>query len=403
MTDAAAPDPESLRKQLQRQYQRVFGLRGRLYSQADPSADLPLHQQLAAEEARLNELECQVGALAPPPVPGDLSTPPRGRLLGAKTTGLRVERTLHMKPLPTGVYNLLDPETDPLVTVTVANESREPRRVCVRVFIEGYSAEDVRTVEIDPRKQATFHLLPTLLPDRARTITEVQRATLHIVAEDLDGKTESHDTFPIVCLARTSSFNSVRRPDTGQVVDLSHYYGAWVTPHNEAVQEHVRRAADLLPNRQIWGYQDDPEFVIRQVEALYRVLKEAKITYINSVIDYGAPAGQAIQRTRLPRESLAGRSANCIDGTVLFASLLEGSSLNSAIVLIPGHAFVGWEAGDGSDEWRFLETTMIGSHDFESACHSGQTQYDEAKSYGRGRLTMHKLTELRDRGIWPME
>ncbi|MFI5457771.1 MAG: hypothetical protein ACHRXM_20200 [Isosphaerales bacterium] len=403
MTDATAPDPESLRRQLQRQYHRVVGLRGRLYAQADPSADLPLQQQLAAEEASLDGLESQVSALAPPTEPGGLSTPPRGRMLGAKTTGLRVERTVHMKPLPTGVYHLLDPETDPLLTVMVANESRETRRVCVRVYIEGLSAEEVRTVEIDPRKQATFHLLPTLLPERARTITEVQRATLHVVAEDLDGKTESHDTFSIVCLARTSSFNAVRRPDTGQVVDLSHYYGAWVTPHAEAVQERVRRAADLLPNRQIWGYQDDPELVTRQVEALYRVLKEAEITYINSVIDYGAPPGQAIQRTRLPRESLAGRAANCIDGTVLFASLLEGASLNPAIVLIPGHAFVGWEAWDGSDEWRFLETTMIGSHEFEAACRSGQKQYDEAKTHGRGRLTMHKLTELRAREIYPME
>ena len=403
MTDATAPDPESLRKQFQRQYQRVLSLRSRLYAQADPSADLPLQQRLAAEEAGLNELESRVIALAPPTEPGSPSTSPRGHLLGAKTTGLRVERTLHMKPLPTGVYNLLDPETDPLLTVTVANESREPRRVCVRVYIEGLSAEEVHTVEIDPRKQATFRLLPTLLPERSRMITEVQRATLHIVAEDLDGKTESHDTESIVCLARTSSFNAVCRPDTGQVVDLSHYYGAWVTPRAEPVQERVRRAADLMPNRQICGYQDDPESVTLQVEAIYRALKEAGITYINSVIDYGAPPGQAIQRTRLPRESLAGRAANCIDGTVLFASLLEGASLNPAIVLIPGHALVGWESWDGSDEWSFLETTMIGSHDFEAACRSGQKQYDEARTYGRARLVTHNLSDLRARGIWPME
>ena len=38
MTDAASPGPESLRMQLQRQYQRVVRLRGRRYAQADPSA-----------------------------------------------------------------------------------------------------------------------------------------------------------------------------------------------------------------------------------------------------------------------------------------------------------------------------------------------------------------------------
>jgi hypothetical protein len=273
----------------------------------------------------------------------------------------------------------------------------------VRAYIEGLSATEVHTVEIERGKHTAFKLLPTLLPERAQRITEVQRATLHVLAEDLDGKTEIHETHSIVCLARTSSFNAVRRPDSNQIVDLSHYYGAWVTPHAEAVQERVRHAADLVPDRQIWGYQRDPDSVTQQVCALYQSLKEAGLTYINSVIDYGAPPGQATQRTRLPRESLAGRAANCIDGSVLFASLLEGSSLNAALVLVPGHAFVGWEVWDGSDEWKFLETTMIGSHDFEAACLSGDRQYEQAKLFNSARLVMHRLGDLRARGIWPME
>jgi len=324
-------------------------------------------------------------------------------MLGPKTTGLRVEQTLQMKPLPTGVYHLLDPETDPLLSVTVHNESREPRRICIRAYIEGISAEEVHTVEIERGRHAAFKLLPSLLPERAARITEVQRATLHVIAEDLDGKTETHETHSLVCLARTSSFNAIRRPGTDQVVDLSHYYGAWVTPHGEAVQERIRHAADFIPDRQIWGYQRDPDSVTQQVEALFRSLKELGITYVNSVIDFGAPPGQATQRTRLPRESIAGRGANCIDGSVLFASLLEGSSLNAALVLVPGHAFVGWEAWEGSDDWKFLETTMVGSHDFEAACASGERQYEQAKLFDGNRMVMHRLGDLRIRGIWPME
>ena len=147
------------------------------------------------------------------------------------------------------------------------------------------------------------------------------------------------------------------------------------------MQERVRHAADLVPDRQIWGYQRDPDSVTQQVDALYQSLKEAGITYINSVIDFGAGPGQVTQRTRLPRESLRRRSANCIDGSVLFASLLEGSSLNAALVLVPGHAFVGWEVWDSSDDWKFLETTTIGSHDFQAACISGERQYEQAKLF----------------------
>jgi hypothetical protein len=309
-----------------------------------------------------------------------------------------------MDPLPTGAYHLMDPETDPLLSVDVENFSTDIRRVCVKAYIEGLTAQAVRTIEIEPRKTATFNLQPTLFPERAQAITEVQRATLHVVVTDLDnGKIESHDTYVITCLARTASFNGVRRPDTGELLDLSHYYGAWVTPHADVVQQRIRRAVELAPERRMLGYQGDPELVTGQVAALYESLREAEIVYVNSVIDYGAAAGMTTQRTRLPRETLELRSANCIDGTVLLASLLEGVSLNPAIVLVPGHAFVGWETWFGSDEWRFLETTMIGTADFEAARESAERQHKQFGKFSRDKIKLHSLQDLRARGIWPME
>ena len=159
------------------------------------------------------------------------------------------------------------------------------------------------------------------------------------------------------------------------------YYGAWVTPYAETVQERVRHAADLVPDRQIWGYQRDRDSVTQQVApSISPSRKPESPTSTRSSIT-GLGPGELTQRTRLPRESLSGRAANCIDGSVLFASLLEGSSLNAALVLVPGHAFVGWEVWDGSDDWKFLETTMIGSHDFEAACISGERQYEQAKLF----------------------
>lgn len=388
---------------LMRLRQSLRGLMVTLYSRPDPSTEVALLEKIARLEAEIAAREGSPAAVDPTPTPSLPAAPPRSRFLGAKTTGLRVKPTLNMHPVPTGVYNLLDPENDPLLTVTVANDSRDIRRVCVRVYIEGLSAQAVRTIELEPRKEVELKLLPTLLPDRARDVTEIQRATLHILAEDLDGKPELHETLTVVCLARGSSFNSVRRPDTGELVDLSHYYGAWVTPHVEAVQERVRHAAELMAGGQIWGYQGDPESVTSQVRSLFESLKAAGVFYVNSVIDFGVGAGQASQRTRLPRESLALRSANCIDGAVLMASLLEAASLNPALVLVPGHAFVAWEVWDGADEWEYLETTMIGRHDFEAACASGRRQFENASRFGGGGLVVHRLADLRARGIWPME
>jgi hypothetical protein len=378
-----------------------------------------LRAQLAKAEGDLHRLQQKL--VVDRPAAGEEAVEPvrRGRLLGPETTGLRVVAALKMQPLPTGIYNLLDPKTEPLLEVALENKDEENiKRVRVQAFLEGLSTRHVQTVEIKPTKSVTLQLLPALLTARARAVTEVQRATLHLVIDDLDGPQESHDTFSVVCLARTSSINAVHRPDTGQWVDLSHYYGAWVTPYAEAVQERIRRAASLWTGGQMWGYQaanpeaprpQDLQAVTEQVAALYRSLRETGIVYINSVIDYGAPAGLAIQRTRLPRESLRRKSANCIDGSVLVASLLEGASLHPVLVFVPGHAFVGWQTWEGEiwktwkkeDKWTFLETTMIGTHDFDAACRSGQRQYEDYSS--RSLLTTHSLLDLRARGIWPME
>src|SRR5205814_223391 len=124
-------------------------------------------------------------------------------------------------------------------------------------------------------------------------------------------------------------------------------------------------------------------------------LKGAGLTYVNSVIDYGADPSQATQRTRLPSESLVRKSANCIDGTVLMASLLEGASLNPALVFIPGHAFLGWETWPGTNTWEYLETTMIGTADFEPARESGQKLYDLYAPLGPDVVRHHSLAKLR--------
>jgi hypothetical protein len=170
----------------------------------------------------------------------------------------------------------------------------------------------------------------------------------------------------------------------------------------------LRRAAEVVPERQLWGYQGAPDVVPRQVEALYNALKAAGITYVDSTIDFGAGPGLPTQRTRLPRESLRHRIANCIDGTVLFASLLESASLHAGIVLVPGHAFVAWEKWPDSDEWDYLETTMIGTDDFAAANARGRDLHKRwfalnMWSGGDFGARLLKLNDLRAEGIWPME
>src|SRR5262245_17363825 len=140
------PDNTSPPESILRRHRLVHSLRLAVYSRVDPSAH-PRFDELVQAEAELHRLEKE--RLAPPPAPVQepAALTQGGRLLGVKTTNLEVETTVHMQPLPTGIYHLLDPVTYPLFTVTVKNESREARRIRVTAFLEGLSARAVRTQE----------------------------------------------------------------------------------------------------------------------------------------------------------------------------------------------------------------------------------------------------------------
>lgn len=72
---------------------------------------------------------------------------------------------------------------------------------------------------------------------------------------------------------------------------------------------------------------------------------------------------EGYQPFSLPRDSIAMRAANCFDGTVLFASVLEGIGFEPIIHLAQGHAYVGVRSApqsSGIGRIWYIETTMVG-------------------------------------------
>lgn len=339
----------------------------------------------------------------------------------SKTTALDATVSLRMTHIPTAIYHLLDTNASPLLEVELVNTAREMRRVRVTARVEGYSADAVATVELDRNGDGTrrnVKLLPTLFPQAIDPVHELTRATITVLVEELiyagDNSTrigtavriENHDSLPIWMLARNSAPLSVRDPQSGEWVDLTRYFGAFVTPNRPEVMAFLRKAADHHPQKRLAGYQSD---VTAQARAIFDALKEeADITYVNSLIAFNPDESARGQRVRLPRESLAERQANCIDGTLLFASLLEAASLHPAIVVVPGHAFVAWERSPDSGRWAYLETTMIGTNTFAEAQEIGGRKAEfwekQAAEGDTGKFRRWPIKELRTAyGITPLE
>jgi hypothetical protein len=164
---------------------------------------------------------------------------------------------------------------------------------------------------------------------------------------------------------------SVKDLMTGEWHDLRPYLGGYVTPQARSVQDflaEVFRHGNGLP---LVGYGGPPSGVEAQVRAVYEALRARPLGYVSSTFVFNRHEDWSQQRLRLPSETLTTRVANCLDGAVLVASILEAFSLSSALVFTgsgdSAHAFVGWESARGSDEWSHVETHAFTAMTFEEA------------------------------------
>jgi len=304
-----------------------------------------------------------------------------------------VQVALFTEIVPTAFCHQLTAEAFPLVTVTLDNTGHGCANAAVRIQarIEGYSDVAVASPDVPKGRQVKVALLPVLKPAAVATLNEIQPATLRVSVEQTApvARTRYDQTRRIKLHARDTALLGVRAPD-GSITDLTDYLAAWVTPRHPEIERLLRRAADRHPHRRFVGYQGastlakGADVVRAQARALFTALKEdADLTYINSPLNLGKQQDQITQRVRLPSESLAaGGSANCIDGTVLFASLLELAAIDPLLVIVPGHAFLGWRIWRGVDRYEFLETTMIGSASFDAAQKAAQDRYDDVLMKG---------------------
>jgi hypothetical protein len=326
--------------------------------------------------------------------------------------------------VPTAFCHNLSADDFPLVRICIDNraEAKHLAQVYAQASIEGFSDTAVSSITIPAGECKEMTLLPVLQQGPCMTLKEIRPATLRVTARQFGSGDELllHDqTYPVKLHAHDTALLGISVPG-GKIIDLTDYLCAFVTPHAPGVEGLLRRALDYHPRHQITGYarassiEEARRDTREQVRAIYSALKwDAGLAYVNSPLNFGKQEGQITQRVRLPTTSLHENKsrANCIDGTVLYASLLELANLQPILVIVPGHSFIGWRIWHVLDQFDFLETTLTGTDSFESALRLGQQQYNEARERGyfgrelfdpRGFARLIDVAACRDKRIYPL-
>lgn len=157
-------------------------------------------------------------------------------------------------------------------------------------------------------------------------------------------------------------------------------FTAFVNEDHPEIDKILKQMLNTKMIDAVLGYQWGPAYVDLQVAALWRVLHEKGFQY-SSITDnsgYNESKGLFSQTVRTFDNSLKTNQANCVDGTVVFASVLKRMGIKPVMITVPGHCFLGYYTNDTTTtDMHFLETTMVSGNTFISNPKTSAQKYNE--------------------------
>jgi transposase len=144
--------------------------------------------------------------------------------------------------------------------------------------------------------------------------------------------------------------------------NFSYLFVSYINEDHPAIDTILKQMLNTKMIDAVLGYQAGPGYVELQVAALWRVLHDRGFQY-SSITDNSGDSdskGLFSQTVRTLDNSLKTSQSNCVDGTVVFASILKRIGLRPVMVTVPRHCFLGYYADDTTTtNIRFLETVLL--------------------------------------------
>ncbi|MEN3370936.1 MAG: hypothetical protein V7609_3079 [Verrucomicrobiota bacterium] len=141
---------------------------------------------------------------------------------------------------------------------------------------------------------------------------------------------------------------------------LGWMFAAYVNENHPMLDKILQEALETKIVNAFRVTAHDPDETLKQVLAVWSALQKRGIQYSSTTTTPGGSETVKSQYVRFLDQSLTNTQANCVDGSVLFASLLRKISIEPFLVTVPGHMYVGFYLGAGKSDFVGLETTVIG-------------------------------------------
>jgi hypothetical protein len=320
-------------------------------------------------------------------------------------------------PVPERTPSTVIGDPSGLIGVRVRAE-RDNQPVRVTVKLPGWLRDSTLDVRL-AKAGKWYSLYPVmewefaLLRDFDQSAPETIRFELQLDDQPVERKVER---------VRLRSINEAPYfvKDAKRPTNLAWMFAAYVDEDHPQVRRILSDALKGGTVKRFDGYQSrDPKQVMKQVYAIWRTLRGRGIRYSSITRTGNGQSDVLAQNVRFIDESWGNAEANCVDGSVLLAAALRKVDLNPALVMVPGHMFLGFELSPGGER-SYLETTLIGDGlpakgsesdaaafaNFRRASERGHAQFQKSRRHfgdqAAPEYQIIDITAARDLGVVPI-
>jgi hypothetical protein len=144
--------------------------------------------------------------------------------------------------------------------------------------------------------------------------------------------------------------------------DIRFMFAAYANENHPQIDQILKEAKATGLCSRFLGYQATEKEVFEQVNAIWVALQRRGITY-SSITNTTPVKGVYAQHVRFLDESINMTQANCVDGSVLMASVLKKIEIKTALVLVPEHCYLAFYSHNPANGGKLygVETTLLGS------------------------------------------
>jgi len=316
---------------------------------------------------------------------------------------------VYSRELITALYHLYGTDAlDSIVDITLTNHDPKTVTLIVETSIEGYTTKAMDTVHLESGATVELHQNPRLTAEALDKLNSEKPGNFLIKVTKTNPEPASVllDESTEIRLRSRRDFVFIDGVPFNEEYD---YLAAWVTPTDPKVEKLIRSAANYTKNGITEsGYKKDQlndkdGSVWDRLQAVWQAeAKDYNLTYVSTMVAFGP---NTIQRIRLPSEVLDQASGNCMETSILFAAAAEAMSLESNLIRIPGHMYVGVRMDQTNANYYFIETTLIGRSSFADAVKSGEKEWNDALPHFQAKEEGYRWITVQDawgKGIMPI-